>query len=221
MPLAYAPKEKYLERIRDQPNLKEDTKTAVQLPRMSFEIVNFQYDAQKAVTKTSKFSRSSATVNNKKLFYAGVPYKVYFQLNVFAETHDDALQVVEQITPYFQPQYSLTIKPFDDFPTILEDVPLSITETSFSDDYESTLDMRRTIIYTLGFEMDIKLYGPIGESAIIREVQTNFYLMDVGPYDSDVLASRLTVVPDPTTASPDSDFGFTTTKLDYIDSDFS
>ena len=217
VPLAYAPKEKYLERLRDQPDLDHDQQTALKLPRMSFEIVNLQYDSKRQVPKKNRFSRQSQTdENGKTLFYAGVPYNIYFQLNILTKNHDDALQVVEQIVPYFNPQYSLTIKPFADYPTILEDVPLTLTSTSFSDDFESVMEQRRTIIYTLEFEMQIMFYGPIGDQSIIREVQTNFYLSDQGIADSDVLASRITITPDPIDVSPDSDFGFTEVKTDYI-----
>ncbi len=213
VPLAYAPRDKFLQRIRENADLENDTKTAVQLPRMSFEVVNFAFDPERAVAKTKKVHVVNSETGDKKLMYAGVPYNVYFQLNIYAKTQDDALQVVEQIVPYFAPQYTLTVKPFADYPSILEDNPLTIQSASFSDDYESPVDQRRTIIYTLEFEMKTSFYGPIGDSSIIREVQTNFYLWGA---DSDTLASRLTVVPDPIDADPDDDYGFTTTKIDYI-----
>lgn len=217
VPLSYAPKEKFLERIRENPDLDTDTKTSVKLPRMSFEITNFSYDETRQISKTNKFSRFD-TDTNKKVFYAGVPYNVFFQLNIYARTQDDALQIVEQIIPYFSPQYTLTIKPFDDYPAIKEDIPLSISSVSFNDDFEGTLEQRRTIIYTLEFEMKTMFYGPIGDSSIIREVQTNFYLIngEYGDADSDTLVSRLVTTPDPIDVNPDSDYGFIETWTDYV-----
>jgi len=216
VPLAYAPREKYLDRIRENPDLEDNTMTAIKLPRMSFEIVNFQYDGTRMVGKTNQFSKASpTTVQNRKIFYAGVPYNIFFQLNVYARSHDDALQIVEQIVPYFGPQYNLTVKPFEDYPEVKEDVPLTLQSTSFSDDFESVLEQRRTIIYTLEFEMKTMFYGPIGDSKIIRSVQTNFYLQG-GTGDSDTHISAFVTSPDPVNVNADSDYGFNTTWTDYI-----
>ena len=213
VPLAYAPREKYLDRIKENPDLQADTMTAIKLPRMSFEIVNFQYDSTRMVAKTNKpFAITDENGLSRKVFYSGVPYNIFFQLNIYARSHDDALQVVEQIVPYFSPQYNLTVKPFDDYPEIKEDVPLTLQTTSFSDDFESVLEQRRTIIYSLEFEMKTMFYGPIGTSNIIREVQTNFYLMG----DSDTPVSEFVISPDPVNVSPDSDFGFNIIKTDHI-----
>ena len=213
VPLTYAPKEKYLERIRENTDLDLDTKTAVKLPRMSFEITSFQYDPQRTISKTNKRSAIGSSANSRSLLYAGTPYNINFQLSILADKHDDALQVVEQILPYFQPQYTLTMKPFADHPTILEDVPVGIVGSSFSDDFESALEQRRTIIYTLDFEMKLYFYGPIGDSSIIREVQTNYFLMGD---DSDTPVSRMITTPDPINVSADSDFGFNDAKIDFI-----
>lgn len=182
---------------------------------MSFEIVNFQYDSTRKTANTNKLCQPSADGTSKRTFYAGVPYTIYFQLSIYAKTQDDALQVVEQIIPYFMPSYTLTMKPFDDFPNIKEDVPITIVSTSFADDYEGALESRRTIIYTLEFEMKTFFYGPIGDQSIIRKSITNFYLWNE---DSDTPVSKLVVDPDPIDVSPDSDYGFTETWTDYIDS---
>lgn len=214
VPLAYAPRRKYLERIRENPDLDEDTSTAIRLPRMSFEITDFSYDPTRQVAKTNKLVATSGE-QIRRMVYTGVPYTINFQLNIYAKGHDDALQVVEQIMPYFTPQYTLTIKPFDDYPSITEDVPLTITNSSFTDDFEAELGARRTIIYTLDFEMKVLFYGPIGEQGIIRTVITNYYLEGD---DSDTHVSRIVITPDPIDVSPDSDYGFTTVKYDYVDS---
>lgn len=217
VPLSYAPRDKYLERIRVQEDLENDQAIALKLPRMSFEITSFNYDGTRQVAKTNKFSTFN-TDTSKKVFYAGVPYNIFFSLSIYAKTQDDALQVVEQIIPYFNPQYTLTMKPFPDYPTIKEDIPLTIVSTSFSDDFEGPVESRRTIIYTLEFEMKSMFYGPIGDQSIIREIQNNFYLIngEYGDEDSDGLVSTATIVPDPLDAGPDSDYGFTITWNDYI-----
>jgi hypothetical protein len=215
VPLAYGPREKYLERIREQPNLDLDTKTAIKLPRMSFEIVNIQYDAQRQIPKTQQFRARNSEDGNRQIFYSGIPYVLNFQLNILAKSQDDALQIVEQIIPYFTPQYGLTIRPFQEYPDITEDVPLTVNAVTMTNDYEGSLDNRNTIIYTLDFEMKIMFYGPIGPANIIRKATTNFYLLGTGG-DSDTPVSRVVTTPDPLDVSPDSDYGFTEVWTDFI-----
>ena len=208
VPLSYAPREKYLERIKENADLVNDTKVAIKLPRMSFEITSFAYDTTRQLTKVSNLSTKGTANSNRQKFYSPVPYNINFQLNVYAKSQDDALQIVEQILPTFNPQYSLTIKPFaTEYPTFKEDIPIVIQSVSFADDFEGALDQRRTIVYTLDFEMKVQFYGDIATSSIIREAQADLYFMG----DSDALAERVVVTPDPTTAIglADSDFGFT------------
>lgn len=206
VPLSYAPKSKYLDRIRENPDLEIDTKVAIKLPRMSFEIISIQYDPTRQLKKTNQFQQTSTTANQRTKFETGVPYNIGFQLNVYAKNQDDALQIVEQIFPYFTPQYTLTIKPFADYPNIKEDVPITLTGVDFSDDYEGELASRRTIIYTLSFDMRVSFYGPILDTGIIKTAINNLYDMNKDPA---VQVAKLTTTPNPADASPDSDYGFT------------
>jgi len=214
VPLSYGPKRKFLERIRENPDLDTDTKVAIKLPRMSFEIVSITYDAQRQLQKTNNFTQAGSTTNLRNKFYSFVPYTIGFQLSIYAKNQDDALQIVEQILPTFNPQYSLTIKPFTDYPSVKEDVPITLTGVDFSDDYEGTLEQRRTIIYTLSFDMRVNFYGAISETGIIRTSINNLYNQEAGLLDSDLQIGRLTVTTDPADASADSDFGFNETA-DY------
>ena len=99
VPLSYAPSRKYLERIRENPNLDTDTKVAIKLPRMSFEIISIQYDAGRQLQKTNTFQQSGSTNALRNKFYTFVPYNIGFQLSIYTKTQDDALQIVEQILP--------------------------------------------------------------------------------------------------------------------------
>jgi len=214
VPLSYAPKQKYLERIRENPDLDTDSKVAIKLPRMSFEILSFAYDNQRQLTKISNFNTIGTSNTNRQKFYSPVPYTINFQLNVYAKSQDDALQIVEQIIPTFNPQYTLTIKPFaTEYPGFKEDIPIVIQGLSFSDDYDASLEQRRTIIYTLDFEMKVSFYGPINTGEIIRNSIVDIYLQENGLADSDIKLERISVIPDPTSTIglADSDFGFTTT----------
>ena len=236
VPLAYAPKAKYLDRIRENPDLQQNTQVAIKLPRMSFEIISITYDTTRQLSKMTNFSTSSTTVRTRQKFNTAVPYVIGFQLNIYAKTQDDALQMVEQILPTFNPQYTLTIKPFmKEYPSFLEDIPISISGVSFTDDFENDLGSRRTIIYSLDFEMRTSFYGNIPTSKIIRKSISKVFQPRVGiidsdrgltgrgtlpGFDSDVRLETIEINPNPITAigMPDSDFGFTTTIWDQ-DSD--
>ena len=211
VPLSYGPKRKFLDRIRENPDLDTDTKVAIKLPRMLFEIVSISYDANRQLQKTNNFTQAGSTNSLRNKFYSFVPYTIGFQLNIYAKSQDDALQIVEQILPTFNPQYTLTLKPFADFANVKEDVPITLTGVDFLDDYESPLEQRRTIIYTLTFDMRVNFYGAINEANIIRTSINNIYEQNSGLSDSDMQISRLTVTTDPANVSADSDFGFSET----------
>ena len=215
LPLAYAPKSRYIDRIRENPELSTDEDVAIKLPRASFEISNFSYDTTRQLTKLSNFSKPGSTGSQRTKMYSPVPYNLGFTLNIYAKSHDDALQVVEQILPTFNPQYTVTIKPFaDKSPDFVEDIPIIIQQVSFADDYDGSLQQRRTIIYTLEFEMKLQYYGSLdAESAIIREANADIFFDSTNLTDSDKRVERLSVTPDPLNVNPDSDYGFNTTII--------
>ena len=213
VPLSYAPKSKFLERLAENPDLDNDQKVAIKLPRMSFEITSMIYDQTRQLTKVSNFNTIGSANTNRQKFYSPVPYNISFQLNVYAKTQDDALQIVEQILPTFNPQYTLTIKPFGtEYPDFKEDIPIVIQSVSFSDDFDGSLEQRRSIIYTLDFEMKVSFYGPIENKDIIRTAVNNVFLQNADLTDSDAKLETITVTPNPSSiiGLSDSDFGFTT-----------
>ena len=217
VPLSYAPKRNFLARIEDMANGEgAERKVAIKLPRMSFEITNMVYDATRQLPKMNTLSTAitNSVVTRQKL-YAATPYTISFQLNVYAKNQDDALQIVEQILPYFTPQYTVTVKPFADIPTLLEDVPISLGSVVMQDNFEGALGDRRTIVYSLDFDMKILLHGPLADDGqkIIRDVRTNYFLQGA---DSDEYLHTTKLVPSPSGVSADSDYGFT---LTYLDSD--
>ena len=222
VPLSYAPKAKYLERIRENPDLRENTQVAIKLPRMSFEITSINYDTTRQLSKMNNFTAISPVITKRQKFNTAVPYVIGFQLNAYAKSQDDALQIVEQILPTFNPQYTLTIKPFmTEFPNFKEDIPISIAGVGFTDDYEGDLGSRRTIIYTLDFEMRTNFYGSVPTQSVIRKSVAKVFQPRVGfvdsdrgiTVDSDVRLETVVVDPNPISliGLPDSDFGFTTT----------
>ena len=108
----------------------------------------------------------------------------------------------------------MTIKPFADIPTLTEDVPVTLSGVSFQDDFEGAVEQRRTIIYSLAFEMKIALYGPDANKSIIRDVRNNLFNMQAGLQDSDMYIKTIKTTPNPTNVSADSDYGFIETDLD-------
>jgi hypothetical protein len=223
VPLSYAPSTSFLDRIRENTDLTTDTKVAIKLPRMSFEITSYQYDSQRQLQKTNSLNRAAADPNKRSKIYTFTPYLISFQLNIYAKTQDDALQIIEQIIPYFSPQYTLTIRPFADYSDIKEDVPITLNGINYSDAYEGALDQRRIIQYTLDFTMQANFYGPTSEQSIIRKAIVDFYTGN--DIDSDGAfalyspSSRITVEPNPLNATADSDYGFTTNIYSMEDGD--
>jgi len=180
----------------------------LEFKQMSFEIISIQYDASRQLQKTNTFQQSGSTNALRNKFYTFVPYNVGFQLSIYTKTQDDALQLVEQILPFFNPQYTVTIKPFATFPNVKEDIPIALTGVDFADDFEGSLEQRRTIIYTLTFDMRINFYGPIAESKIIRAAETSMFNINSGLRDSDMQVAKFRTKPNPFDVSADSDFGF-------------
>ncbi len=206
VPLAYAPQRKFLERIAEMNNGEDNERQlAIKLPRMSFEIVNMQYDAQRQLPKMNSVSRPGMTPGTRQKFHTPTPYIISFELSVYAKQHDDALQVVEQILPYFAPQYTLSVKPVSDI-DIVEDVPVILQSVAFTDDFEGVVEARRTIVYTLQFDMKINFYGPkANDSAIINRIDMDLYAMD-GPVGNDSdYAETVRVETNPNPVSRDSD----------------
>ena len=219
VPLSYAPKQKYIERIRENPSLTDDTQVAIKLPRLSFEITSIAYDPTRQLTKVGNFTTTSSTgdATKRQKFFTPVPYTINFQLNAYAKSQDDALQIIEQIIPTFNPQYALTIKPFaTEYPEFKEDIQVIIQGVSFSDDFEGAMEQRRTIIYSMDFEMKLSYHGPIADTSVIRDAKAKIFDIKAGLNDSDIGLETIVVTPNPSSiiGLDDSDFGFTTTILD-------
>lgn len=213
VPLAYGPIQKFLARIEQQPELNKPI--AMTLPRMAFEMTSIQYDATRKANITQTFKASDGT-NLKKVFLP-VPYNIGFQLNLMSKLNDDALQVVEQILPYFQPSFNLTVDLIDSIGE-KRDIPVVLDSVSFTDDYEGDFSTRRILIYTFNFTTKVYLFGPIAESTdgLIRKVKVDYYS---GTNTTTAKREmRYTVTPDPIDAGPEDNFGFTDSIEMFFDS---
>ena len=167
VPIAYGPRQKFLARLQQQPDLNKAVQ--ITLPRMSFEMTSIDYDPSRKSGVTQTF-KAQDDKKFKKVFMP-VPYNLGFELNVLTKTQDDALQIVEQILPFFQPGFTLTI---DLVKSIGEkrDIPLILQNISFTDDYEGNYETRRALIYTFTFTAKTYMFGPIADSTdgLIRKV---------------------------------------------------
>jgi len=194
-----------------------DSKVAITLPRMGFEIQDLAYDPSRKLNRVQKFkkTKSSADASGKiDSQFMPVPYNLNIQLYAMAKQSDDALQMVEQILPYFQPDYTLTIKDMEDM-GIARDIPIVLNSINYEDSYRGDYAERRAIMYTLDFTTKFYLYGPVTSSKVIKTVQVDQYT-DL-PSTAPKREQRYTVTPNPTTATADDDFGFNETTSFYQD----
>ena len=215
VPLAYGPKQKFLTRLDNDPSLK--SKVAITLPRLGFEIQDMTYDPARKLNRVQKFKKvksSASDANKLDTQFMPVPYNLNVQLFVMAKQSDDALQIVEQVLPFFQPDYTLTIKDMEDM-GVARDIPIVLNSINYEDSYRGTYDERRAIIYTLDFTTKFYLYGPVTSSKVIKTVQVDQYT-DM-PSAAPKREQRYTVTPNPTSADADDDFGFNETTSFFQD----
>ena len=158
VPLAYGPTQKFLARIEQSPDLNKPM--AITLPRMSFEFTGLTYDPSRKVSTTQTFvAKDKDDGTETKKTFMPVPYNMQFELSIFTKLNDDALQIVEQILPYFQPSYNLTIELVDQIKE-KRDVPIVLESVTMQDDYEGDFTTRRVLYYTLRFTAKTYLFGP-------------------------------------------------------------
>jgi len=178
VPISYGPKQKWLERIKVDPKERDGNITGMTFPRMAFELSGIEYDATRQQNKLIRSQKSSLESNGKRGFqYNPAPYTLSFKLSIMTKNMNDALQIVEQIIPYFQPEYTVTMKMIDDM-TDYRDVPITLKTVTFEDNYESGFEERRFIEYSLEFDMKLYFFGPVYTGNIIKNVIERDYIND-------------------------------------------
>ena len=193
VPISYGPKEKFIQLIIGESGLTDQTHIQMDLPRMGFEMINLQYDPMRRLNKLQKKRK---TVNGVELqAYSESPYQFTFGLYVFARSSEHNLQVIEQIVPFFTPEFTITANMNDLYQKV--DIPIVLGDVNINEDYDGTFDQRRGIVSTLTFNMKGYIYTPIKENptGIINKVDVNLYrneilgsnfMLDVG-YTGDYL----------------------------------
>ena len=172
VPLAYSPQQKFLAKIKQQPNV-DNSNFQVILPRMGFEMVSLDYDPNRKISPMQQ-SRTINSSTSASAQYAPTPYNINVLLYIYAKNQDDGLQIIEQILPYFNPDYNLTIHAIPEL-SINNDLPILLNSIGFTDDYEGDMTTRRAIIWTLSFVMKLNFYGPVNKQGIINKVTTNTF----------------------------------------------
>jgi hypothetical protein len=208
VPLSYSPKQKFLTKIRQQPNV--DTQNIqIVLPRMGFELVSLDYDPARKVG-TQQQTRTIKDPNLAKSLYAPTPYNLNVLLYIYAKNQDDGLQIVEQIIPYFNPDYNLTLKAIPEL-NLQNDLPILLSSIGFSDDYEGDLSTRRAIVWTLSFTMKLNFYGPTSNKGLIKRVTATTF----NDPEFTIAQQKGVVQPNPVTANVTDSYGYIDNFTDF------
>ncbi len=178
VPLAYGPTQKFLARLQQSSDLNKPVQ--ITLPRMSFEFTGLTYDSSRKATTTQSFTAKSVEDGKEiKKTYLPVPYNMQFELSIMSKLNDDALQIVEQILPYFQPAYTMTVEMVDII-NEKRDIPVILENITMQDDYEGDFTTRRVLIYTLRFTAKTYLFGPVSSATkdIIKKTTIGYIAGD-------------------------------------------
>ena len=173
VPLAYAPKEKWLVRIDSDPNLTNNVYAS--LPRLSFEITGYHYDASRKTNKMNKIVCKDTTTSanpTAKTVFSPAPYNIDINLYVLTKTQEDSMQILEQILPIFNPEYTLSINALSAL-EIVQDVPVILNSIAAEDNYDGSFQERRFVTHTLSFTIKTNIYGPVSANGVILTTTAN------------------------------------------------
>ena len=172
-------------------------------------VVIFSLKKQMLQTSPTDFEDSKKQSFN----YTPVPYNISLNVYAFTATAENGLQIVEQILPFFQPDYTVTVNVMPDM-NIKRDVPIILNSVNYEDSYDGAFTNRRAVIYSMNFTAKTYLFGPTTNQGVIKKVQSDLYADTV---NNPPREERITVVPDPVSADVNDDFGFTTTIENFTD----
>jgi len=175
VPISYGPREKFLARLTENPT--GSAITSITLPRMAFEISSVQYNPSRKLQTLNK-TVSKQTINGANVYkkvFSPVPYDIGMKLEIMTKTMEDGLKIVEQILPYFTPEWNVTVQLLaGDFPEYT-DIPIVLDGVQMDDQYEGDFNNRKVLTFILNFTMKCYFYGPITESKLIKIVEVNLY----------------------------------------------
>lgn len=212
VPLSYAPKQKFISRIRELPEI-ENRPMEITLPRIGFEITNFTYDPSRKLSITQNTRAINPDTNGVRYAYTSTPYNMGISLSVFAKNQDDALQIVEQIFPFFNPDFSITVNEIPEL-GIKRDLQIILESVNYNDEYEGSFDKRLSIIWDFNFSIKLNFYGHVADATLIKTTIQNLYndnlLNSATTPTNTTVGTRITTVVDPTTAAPTDAYNYIT-----------
>ena len=174
VPLAYAPKEKWLVRLESDPNLSQNTYTS--LPRLSFEITGMSYDSTRKVGRMNQIAVNKS--DRMQHQFSPVPYNIDISLYALTKTQEDGLTIIEQILPTFTPDYNLSVMMIPEL-NINQDIPVILNSVNVQDDYDGDFQTRRFVTHTLNFTLKTSLFGAVSGQAVISQVEANIGLNNI------------------------------------------
>ena len=171
VPLAYGPKQKFLYRLQGNPT--DGKKVAITMPRMYFEMTGIDYDSSRKTPATQKYKavvspNSEEAAKEVRTQYVPLPYNISFEVGILAKSQDDGLQILEQILPFFQPSFNMSLKFIPDM-NETRDVAVVLNSVDFDDDWEDDFSTRRSITYSMQFTAKSYIYGPYSKASVIRK----------------------------------------------------
>jgi len=176
VPLSYSTKQKFLSRIALVDDASNRGEVAITLPRMGFEIQQFTFDAARKISpiQKNKAIAEGESVLGVRQTFVSAPYNMSLSLYVFAKNQEDGLQIIEQILPFFTPDFTITVNELPEL-GIKRDIKITLDSIDYDDDYEGDFAKRTSIIWTLNFTMRLNFYGYVSNQNIIRESIVNAY----------------------------------------------
>ncbi len=214
VPINYGPYQKFLARIQQDENLNK--KPAIVLPRMSYEILDIQYDGQRKVNSLYKMKNATNINNSVDFMYTGAPYNINFNLYIIAKYADDGTQLLEQIIPFFKPEVTTTVTLIEGLDSF--DVPLILNGISLEDVYEGNFEERRSLLWVLNFSMKAWYFGPTRNKKVIKFVDVKTFNSSLNVSNTET--SQVTVQPGLTisnTATTDINETIPYSQIDFDD----
>lgn len=189
VPIAYAPKEKWVVKIEQDPTQSNYAYTT--LPRLSFEITNFSYDASRKMNRNASIMCGDPNGLMART-YSPVPYNIDISLYALTKTTEDGLQIIEQILPFFTPEFTMSIRAVPES-NIITDIPIILNSLDVNDEYDGDFQTRRFVTYTMNFTLKAWMFGPVTESGVVNQifVNTDYANMDM---EGDIKTTKITTI---------------------------
>jgi hypothetical protein len=175
VPIGYGPKDKMLTRVTQDPNIDRQTATYPQ-PMMAFEMTGFNYDGSRKLQTVNRIAVVDPdNKENNKYQYSPVPYNIGFRLSILVKNAEDGNKIVEQILPYFTPDWTTSVHLIPEM-NVTMDIPVVLNTVNLEDVYEGDFKERRSLVWTLDFTMKGYIYGPVKKNKVIKYANTEFFI---------------------------------------------